>query len=122
MQAGGLLESASMARLEVARRVKDAEATTTTNKVAEIFYYQITKDLKLSEAGGSLILQPFDRIFIRRSPGYEEQITAYIDGEVMFPGEYSISDKDERISDIIKAGRRTHAGGLSQRSQPDQGV
>jgi protein involved in polysaccharide export with SLBB domain len=113
MQAGGLLESASMARLEVARRVKDAEATTTTNKVAEIFYYQITKDLKLSEAGKKLVLEPFDRIFIRRSPGYEEQISAFIEGEVLFPGEYSISNKDERISDIIN-----RAGGLTHEAYP----
>jgi len=113
IQAGGLLESASMARLEIARRVRDAEAVTTTNKVADIFYYQISKDLKLSEDGKNLMLEPFDRIFIRRSPGYEEQITAFIEGEVLFPGEYSISNKDERISDIIR-----RSGGLTQDAYP----
>ena len=42
LQAGGFLESASMARLEIARRVKDAEATAATNKVAgSILLYNI---------------------------------------------------------------------------------
>jgi protein involved in polysaccharide export with SLBB domain len=113
IQAGGLLESASMARLEIARRVRDTEAVTTTNKVADIFYYQISKDLRLAEDGKNLTLEPFDRIFIRRSPGYEEQITAFIEGEVLFPGEYSISNKDERISDIIR-----RSGGLTQDAYP----
>lgn len=113
LQAGGFLESASMAHLEVARRVKDAEATTTTNQVAQIFYYEISKDLKLSETAKNLVLEPFDRIFIRRSPGYEEQITVFVEGEVLFPGEYSISNKDERISDIIN-----RAGGLTEEAYP----
>jgi protein involved in polysaccharide export with SLBB domain len=113
IQAGGLLESASMARLEIARRVRDTEAVTTSNKVADIFYYQISKDLRLAEDGKNLTLEPFDRIFIRRSPGYEEQITAFIEGEVLFPGEYSISNKDERISDIIR-----RSGGLTQDAYP----
>lgn len=113
LEAGGLLESASMARIEVARRVKDAEATSKSNKVADIFYYQITKDLKISGAGSGLVLEPFDRIFIRRSPGYEEQLTATIEGEILFPGEYSISNKDERISDIIN-----RSGGLTPDAYP----
>jgi protein involved in polysaccharide export with SLBB domain len=113
LQAGGFLESASMARLEIARRVKDVGALTTSNKVADIFYYPITKDLKLSDAGKKFVLEPFDRIFIRRSPGYEEQITATVEGEVLFPGEYSISSKDERISDLI-----LRSGGLTPDAFP----
>jgi protein involved in polysaccharide export with SLBB domain len=114
IQAGGLLESASMARLEVARRVKDADATTTSNKVAEIFYFQISKELRLAEEGKNLKLEPFDRIFVRRSPGYEEQLTVTIEGEVIFPGKYSISNKDERISDVIR-----RAGGLTTDAYPN---
>ena len=114
IQAGGLLESASMAQLEVARRVKNSEATTSTNIVADILYYQISKDLRLSDAGKRLVLEPFDRIFIRRSPGYEEQITAKIEGEVLYPGEYSISTKNERISDLIK-----RSGGLTVEAYPN---
>ncbi len=114
IQAGGLLESASMAQLEIARRVKDPVATTTTNKLADIFYYPISNDLRLSDAGMNMKLEPFDRIFIRRSPGYEEQLTVVIEGEVFFPGKYSISNKDERISDIIQ-----RAGGLTSDAYPE---
>jgi protein involved in polysaccharide export with SLBB domain len=113
IQAGGLLESASMARLEVARRIKDAEATTASNRVAELVDYQISKDLQISEGVRKMILQPFDHIFVRRSPGYESQLTVMVEGEVLFPGEYSISNKNERISDMIK-----RAGGLTQDAYP----
>lgn len=114
IQAGGLLESASMAQLEIARRVKDPTATSTTNRLAEIYYYPINKDLRLSEAGKNMKLEPFDRIFIRRSPGYEEQLTVVIEGEVLFPGQYSISNKDERMSDLIR-----RAGGLTPDAYPE---
>ena len=67
----------------------------------------------MSDAGNDFVLEPFDRIFIRRSPGYEKQITATIEGEVLFPGEYSLSNKEERISDLIK-----RTGGLTKDAYP----
>lgn len=113
LQAGGLLESASMARLEIARRIKDTQTDAITNKLADLISYQITKDLQISQEGKNLKLEPFDRIFVRRSPGYEVQMTVSLEGEVKFPGEYSISNKDERISDLIK-----RSGGLTQDAYP----
>jgi len=116
LQAGGLLESASFARLEVARRVKNVMAENTSNQIAEIYQFQITQELKLSDTAARFTLKPFDQVFIRRSPGYETQAIIRVQGEVIFPGKYSLSNKTERISDLIK-----RAGGLTPEAYPKGG-
>jgi protein involved in polysaccharide export with SLBB domain len=102
IQAGGLLETASMAHLEIARRIKDDRSTSTSNQLAQTFQFAISKDLKLSDSATQFILQPFDQVFIRRSPAYMPQLLVSIEGEVTFPGRYSITSRTERISDLIK--------------------
>lgn len=113
VQAGGLLESASFARLEIARRIRNNMATNTSNQVAEVFQFPITQDLKLAESANKFFLQPFDQVFIRRSPGYEVQSLVKVEGEVAFPGSYSIANKNERVSDLIK-----RSGGLTAEAYP----
>lgn len=108
LQSGGLLESASYARLEIARRIKNSVAENTSNQVAEIYQFQISQDLKLTEAASRFTLKPFDQVFIRRSPGYMIQALVKVEGEVAFPGSYSIANKMERVSDLVK-----RAGGLT---------
>ncbi|NJK97060.1 MAG: hypothetical protein HC905_20960 [Bacteroidales bacterium] len=113
IQAGGLLESASYARLEIARRIRNNDATSSSNKIAEVFQFPISKNLVLNDSASRFILQPFDQVFIRRSPGYEVQSLVKVEGEVAFPGLYSISNKNERISDLIK-----RTGGLTEEAYP----
>lgn len=117
--AGGLKESASRARVEVARRVKatnvqDSLSDLETMKTAEIFQFNINKNLSINPDVAQFTLQPFDQVFIRRSPGYEEQRIVYVKGEVRYPGKYALENKDERISDLIK-----RAGGLTAYAYPD---
>ena len=102
IQAGGLLETASMAHLEIARRIKDNQSIRTGNQLAQTFQFAISKDLKFSDSATQFILQPFDQVFIRRSPAYTPQLLVSIEGEVTFPGRYSIMSRTERISDLIK--------------------
>jgi len=97
-----LLESASFARVEVARRIKDNMAVSSNKQIAEIYQFPISKDLILSDSASKFILKPFDMIFIRSSPGYSAQISVKIEGEVLFPGSYSINSRTERISDLVK--------------------
>ncbi len=113
LRCGGLMESASFARLEVARRVKNIMAESASDKIAEIFQFPISADLKLSPEASKFVLLPFDQIFIRRAPGYENQTMIKVQGEVAFPGNYIISSKTEKISDIIK-----RAGGLTSYAYP----
>jgi protein involved in polysaccharide export with SLBB domain len=53
-------------------------------------------------------LEPFDQVSVRYIKGFTVQKNVIIKGEVSYPGPYSIIDKDERISDLIKK-----AGGFS---------
>jgi len=111
--AGGFKESASQARIEIARRIKNITAQTSSDKIADVFQFNVSKELNLSDSASKFVLEPFDRIFVRRSPGYEIQTIAVIKGEVNFPGAYSILTKDEKISDLIN-----RAGGLTKQAYP----
>lgn len=102
IQAGGLLETASSANVEIARRLSNEASLVTENKLADIIKFSINKSLELNESASNFILQPFDQVFIRKSPAYIPQMTVSIVGEVNFPGKYIIASRTERISDLIK--------------------
>jgi len=105
---GGMTEAASESYVEVARRNTYKEASVINSKMATLYQFNIDRNLQLSGKDGSFLLQPFDQVYIRKAPSYAVQQTVKIEGEVQYPGEYSISDKNERISDLIK-----RAGGLT---------
>ncbi len=106
IKAGGFKEGASVSRVEIARRVKNSNILSESAVTAQIFQINIDKDLKFS--GTPFVLQPFDIVSVRSATGYEVQKQIKIQGEVLYPGTYTILTKDERISDIIK-----RAGGLT---------
>ncbi|MGB4398498.1 MAG: SLBB domain-containing protein, partial [Daejeonella sp.] len=106
LQAGGLKEGATPQRVEISRRIKNSDVLSKSAQTAEVFQVNISKDL-IKDAKG-FILQPFDMIVVRPSAGYEVQRLVRIQGEVVYPGIYTISKKDERLSDLI-----ARAGGLT---------
>lgn len=106
LKAGGFSESATSQRIEISRRVKNSDATSASARTAEVF--QVEVDRKLTVEAANFVLQPFDIITVRSSPGYEVQKQVKIEGEVLYPGYYTITKKDERISDLVK-----RAGGLT---------
>lgn len=108
MMAGGLLESASTVKIDVTRRIKDASSTSQSENIAEVFTFSF-KDGYVLDGEPGFVLQPYDYIYVRRSPSYTEQISVEVRGEVVFPGTYSISRRTERLSDVI-----TKAGGINQ--------
>lgn len=99
---GGLRESASLAKIEVARRIKDPQSTSYSPKIAENYSFEISEDLKIAPEDSRFLIEPFDEIYIRRSPGYSEQQSVAITGEILFGGEYVLASAGERLSDIIK--------------------
>ncbi|WP_245947046.1 SLBB domain-containing protein [Algoriphagus yeomjeoni] len=109
LRSGGMLESATNSQIEIARRVRDANS----GKIAEIKTLSIDPNLELTEEERNQPLQPFDHVFIRRSPGFEREQLVTIQGEVMYPGEFAIAGANERISDVIK-----RAGGINQYAYP----
>lgn len=104
----GLLESASLARVEVARRITSRESMRPGIQIAEVFSFPLDKNLILEDQAASFVLRPFDIVFVRRSPGYMVQQLVKVEGEVSFPGEYAITRKNEKISDLVK-----RSGGLT---------
>ncbi len=112
--AGGMKESASEASVEVARRRSYEEASELSSQSVSLFTFQVDRDLHLAEEDKSFILQPYDYVYIRKAPSYEEQKTVTILGEVKYPGKYAISNKNERISDLIQ-----RAGGLTEFAYDD---
>lgn len=105
-QAGGLRDDASLSRVDVVRRSRDKDAVSKTDLLSETFTFSISEDLKLQSEGFRLM--PYDEVYIRRSPGYATNRHIIIDGEVTFPGYYSMTTNTERLSDII-----SRAGGFS---------
>lgn len=105
-QAGGLLEGASTARVDISRRIVDPSATEATNQLAQEFTVSIENGLAVGKGKG-FRLKPYDRVEVRSSPGYAPQETVAIDGEVLFAGTYTLRKRNERLSEFV-----TRAGGL----------
>jgi len=105
--AGGLKEIADLSVVEVSRRLSYEEAAKVSNKINQLFKFSLDRDLKLSAADAAFHLKPFDEVYVRRSPGSNNQGTFTITGEVYYTGTYVITSKTERISDAIQ-----RAGGL----------
>lgn len=108
MQAGGLLESASVVKVDVSRRVKDSSSTEATAELATLFTFGL-KDGFVIDGESNFVLEPYDQVYVRRSPGYKEQAHVVIAGEVLFPGTYALSNRSERLSEVI-----AKAGGVLQ--------
>jgi protein involved in polysaccharide export with SLBB domain len=103
--ADGFKEGASRSRIEVSRRLSTKSTTDTTA-------YSIIQSIDLGSAKAedlNFVLQPFDIISVRKSPSYRSQISVSVEGEVLYPGNYTLSGNKERLSDII-----ARAGGLKQ--------
>ena len=107
LQAGGLTDAASLAKVDVFRRVNDANSTEDNGKMAEAFSISIDKNLA---KGDSIFrLQPYDVVMVRKSPSYSEQRNVMVSGCVNFVGQYSMTSTNYRLSDLVKA-----AGGLTE--------
>lgn len=107
MLAGGLLESASTVKIDINRRVRNQSSTEPTDSIGQLFTFAF-KDGYVLDGETGFLLEPYDQIYVRRSPGYQEQATVTIYGEAIFPGNYTLTHKEERLSDLVKK-----AGGLN---------
>lgn len=107
LRAGGLRDAASTAKVDVSRRIIDPKATTFTKEIAKTYSFTI-KDGFVIDGDRSFTLQPYDEVYVRKSPGYVPQRNIEVQGEVLFAGTYTLPIKNMRLSDAIKA-----AGGVT---------
>lgn len=108
LKAGGLLDGASTVRIDVSRRIKDPKSITPSEKISEVFTFAL-KDGFLVDGNPSFTLEPYDIVEVRRSPGYQIQRRVEIAGEAVFTGGYTLTKKNERISDLVR-----RAGGVTK--------
>lgn len=107
LRAGGLTDAASFAKVDVSRRIHDPKAVQTGQEISKNFSFSL-KDGLVVDGQQGFMLEPYDVVQVRRSPGFMVPRTVHIEGEVTFEGDFNLSKKNERISDIIKA-----AGGVT---------
>lgn len=107
LQAGGLKSSASTIKVDVSRRIQNKNASESSLKTAETYSFSL-KDGFIVDGNESFKLMPFDEVYVRKSPGYAVQQNVSVEGEILFEGTYTLANKNERLSDIIKS-----AGGLT---------
>lgn len=110
LQAGGLKNTASTVKVDVARRVSNPKALDTDSLIARTYTFALKEGFVIDGQPG-FTLQPYDEVYVRRSPGYSEQRNVAVEGEVMFAGTYTLTTRNQRLSDILKA-----AGGVKDRA------
>ena len=102
LQAGGLTDKASTVKVDVARRVGNHKALTTDSIIAKTYSFAL-KDGFVVDGEQGFVLQPFDEVYVRKDPSYTVQQNVSIDGEVTFPGTYTLSHRQTRLTDLVKA-------------------
>lgn len=107
VQAGGLLDGASTVRVDISRRIKDAKSLEPGRETAEVFTFAV-KDGFVIDGTPGFVLEPYDVVEVRRSPAYQVQRRVTIAGEAVFAGGYTLTKKNERLSDLV-----SRAGGLT---------
>ena len=110
LQAGGLKETASTVKVDVARRVSNPKALTTDSIIARNYSLSL-KDGFVVEGEPGFVLMPFDEVYVRKSPAYSEQQSVSIEGEVMFGGTYTLNKRNARLTDLLKM-----AGGVTDQA------
>ncbi|MFT0593516.1 SLBB domain-containing protein, partial [Bacteroides thetaiotaomicron] len=107
IQAGGLKEAASTVRIDVSRRIKNPRSIADNDTIGQMYTFSL-KDGFVIDGQPGFILQPYDEVYVRRSPGYQAQQNVVIDGEILFGGNYAMTNREERLSDLVnKAGGPT---------------
>lgn len=108
LQTGGLTEAGSLARVDVFRRIRDIKSSTEGQNSSISYSFAIDESFAILE-DTTFYLQPYDIVIVRKSPSYEEQKNVTVEGEVNFEGQYSLTNKNYRLSDLVKA-----CGGLTK--------
>ena len=108
IQAGGLREAASVVRVDVSRRIKNPRSTVDNDTIGQIYTFSLKEGFVVDGTPG-FVLQPYDEVYVRRSPGYQAQQNVAVEGEILFGGSYAMTSREERLSDLInKAGGTTN--------------
>ena len=107
LRAGGLTDAASTIKVDVSRRIRDPKATQAGQDISKTYSFAL-KDGLVVDGQQAFKLEPYDVVAVRRSPGYMDPRNVRVEGEVLFEGNFALSKKNQRLSDLIQA-----AGGVT---------
>lgn len=105
--AKGFKEFAAIDKIELSRKVKDDNKLKENVEKNEIKTISVSRDLSAG-GDGDIKLEPNDMISVRLKEGIESNRSMSLLGEVRSPGDYVITNKRERISDVM-----ARAGGIT---------
>jgi protein involved in polysaccharide export with SLBB domain len=117
LMSAGLKDGASQKTIEVSRRIRQADNEKDTSVYAIIKLIDLKDAVLPNDSSLNFSLEPFDIVSVRRSPLYKEQITVTIEGEVLYPGVYTVSGNTEKLSDLVR-----RAGGLKSEAYAEGAV
>lgn len=100
--AGGFKRGANPELIDVYRRVDDDNFETLSES------FSVSADGRLIGSGDGFKLMPGDQVSVRYLKGIFDQKRVNVSGEVNTPGNYSLTEKQQRISDLVDL-----SGGLS---------
>ena len=106
LQAGGLTDAASTVKVDITRKLRDLEATNATMEIAKTFSFPLKPNFEYDGDNG-FTLEPYDIVQVRKSPVFQNPIRVSVEGEIAFQGRYTMDQKNQRVSDVVKA-----AGGV----------
>jgi len=102
LQAGGLKQTASTVRVDVSRRITNPQALEPDSIIARTYSFSLRDGFVIDGAPG-FVLEPYDEVYVRKSPGTSTQQNVSVEGEVVFAGNYTLTSRKMRLSDIFKA-------------------
>ncbi|MCD8305399.1 MAG: SLBB domain-containing protein [Prevotella sp.] len=110
LQAGGLKDGAMTQKVIVSRRVSTLDGASDDGRGTRAQTFEITlKDGFALDGNEGFRLEPFDEVYVSKLPGYGEQITMIVDGEVTMRGTHVLGTNNARLSDVV-----AQAGGLTK--------
>ena len=112
LQAGGLTDAASVVRVDISRRIRDPKSIAAPNEISKSFSFGL-KDGFVVDGTPGFLLEPYDVVHVRRSPGFKTPRNFTVTGEVVYEGVQTMTTKNMRLSDAIKL-----AGGLTDQAYP----
>ncbi len=108
MMAGGLNAGASYARVDISRRITDQNGTEANNEISKIYTFALKEGFVIDGTPG-FVLEPYDEVIVRSSPSYTTQKFVSVTGEANFTGDFAMTERDERLSELVK-----QAGGITK--------
>ncbi len=112
-RAGGLLDQAYLLRAEISRIEERPEES---KLVSRVMFTNLHQALSAPYSDRDILLESKDKVFVRKIPGWRTQHLVDIDGEVRFPGTYTLERKEERLTYLLE-----RAGGLTPEAFPSAG-